>query len=503
MNAETFVQAENVLPENTRSTPGVPGKDVQPVASSSQMPPAAPQAEGTTDTARGIPDQSPVTEPPSPETQPTQVSVDFGRGSIGDDDGYSARLLDTLADVEKDGIIDDDGYSLRILEMPLNGESPANCVAECHSEAQAEAVLAGLGPMDSKSARIYWSVPARDENRQGSQTLHEHIQRMLGHEVQKAPDALDSSKDFRAMNNPIRLRALWDGSARPFIMELCQVEESQPETSFPYSPAYRLRKFQAHIRCIEFEEDKLVVVAVLCQSYLQSSSGQHVNLRTWNHLVSDMHSQTNSIFKFLDGTGALFIKLLLLDFLNAGLNWLHDRIADVKCARLELARRTNNDTKLGESANSDLSKTAVEWPKRAVVIGEVLVIMCHDLADSANYMIRHLQCEVGQQAEMPCQAPANSTIEITQAWKHVSLDISLSCEEVKKQSTQIFNSERGRYGMYNTQIGARASQSATRLTILAGTFLPASLASGILSMQGRVRDIGVKFFDFFRPRALY
>lgn len=222
-----------------------------------------------------------------------------------------------------------------------------------------------------------------------------------------------------------------------------------------------------------------------------------MNLRAWNHLVSDMHSQTNSIFKFLDGSRALFIKLLLLDFLNAGLNWLHDRIADVKRARLELARRTNNDTKLGESANSDLSKAAVEWPKRAVVIGEVLVIMCHDLADSANYMIRHLQCEVGQQAEMPCQASANSTIEITQAWKHVSLDISLSCEEVKKQSTQIFNSERGRYGMYNTQIGARASQSATRLTILAGTFLPASLASGILSMQGRVRDIGVKFFDFF------
>lgn len=257
MNAETFVQAENVLPENTRSTPGVPGKDVQPVASCSQMPPAAPQAEGTTDTTRGIPDQSPVvristhiqrtasrddaipdtltphqSEPPIPETQPTQVSVDFGRGSIGDDDGYSARLLDTLADVEKDGIIDDDGYSLRILEMPLNGESPANCVAECHSEAQAEAVLAGLGPMDSKSARIYWSVPARDENRQGSQTLHEHIQRMLGREVQKASDALDSPKDFRAINNPIRLRALWDGSAQPFIMELCQVEESQPETSF-------------------------------------------------------------------------------------------------------------------------------------------------------------------------------------------------------------------------------------------------------------------------------
>ncbi|EFY98876.1 hypothetical protein X797_001632 [Metarhizium robertsii] len=504
MSAETLIQPENALPEGAVRAPGVRGQDVQLAALYSQISPETlpvlqAAAKMGTDTNRKISgggsamrtseyiqrissrDDASVA---SHQTKtPTKVSVYMGRDSIGCDDGYSLRLLDTPSDIEKDGTRDeDDGYSLRVLEIPLNGESPANCVVECHSEAQTGAVLAGLGPIGTKSARIYWSVLPRDGDGQGRRKLHGHIERMLGHEVSKAPHAPNHFTDFGAVNNPIRLRTQWNGAAQPYIVELFQVEKSQPEESFPYSPAYRLHKFQAQIQCIEFQEDKLVV---LCQSYLQGPEGKHANLRAWNHFVSDMHWQRNPMLEFLDGSRPLFTKLLLLYFLNTGLDWSHHRIADIKSARRD---RTDDDTELHKDAGFKFLKPVTEWQKIIMASSEALINICHDLANSADYMVRHLQWGASQ-------ASAGNAIEATPAWKCVALDIAVSCEEVRRQSTQIFACEQGRYELYKAQVDAKTSQNGTLVTILASTFLPASLAVGCLSMNTRFAKFGGMLFD--------
>ncbi|KAG8416496.1 hypothetical protein J3458_007079 [Metarhizium acridum] len=201
-----------------------------------------------------------------------------------------------------------------------------------------------------------------------------------------------------------------------------------------------------------------------------------------------MHWQRNPMLAFLDGSRPLFIKLLLLYFLNTGLDWSHHRIADIKSARRELADRTDEDTELHKDAGFKFLKPVTEWQKTVMASSEALINICHDLANSADYMIRHLQWGASQ-------APASNTIEVTQAWKYVALDIAVSCEEARKQSTQIFACEQRRYELYKAQVDAKTSQNGTLVTILAGTFLPASLAVGCLSMNNRFANLGPLLYD--------
>lgn len=173
-----------------------------------------------------------------------------------------------------------------------------------------------------------------------------------------------------------------------------------------------------------------------------------------------------------------FIKLLLLKFLQRSLIWW--------AAELKQLLNTTTQSPDGSWGYRALQS---EFPPNSGIVKDMLedflgfervTDLSRELADAVEYILLSL----------------SATADDSMALRQTTVDIRTRSALQKKMATVLQDRCNQRYELFLKNLSIDDSVSIKRLTVLAAFFLPLSLATSLLSMSTRFKDLHLLLYDF-------